>query len=179
VREVLATRCWRRWAWPTSRSFSLIETGEALQRGDEPSPTRSAVLVRLSESHVRFGSFQRHAFFEKPERITALIDHVSASTTRSWRAPTTGRARCLNAVVRRAGAADRQLDGGGVRARRAQHRQHEHHRRELRLRALPLPAALRPQLHRRLLRPRGLYSFGRQPEAVFWNLQQLAAASAW
>ena len=29
-------------------SFSLIETGEALQRDDEPCPTRSAVLVRLS-----------------------------------------------------------------------------------------------------------------------------------
>ena len=27
---------------PTSRAFSLIETGEALERGDEPSPTRSA-----------------------------------------------------------------------------------------------------------------------------------------
>ena len=37
---------------PTSRAFSLIETGEALERGDEPSPTRSAVLVRLSHSHI-------------------------------------------------------------------------------------------------------------------------------
>ncbi len=43
----------------TSRTFSLVETGEALERGDEPSPTRSAVLVRLSHSHVRFGTFQR------------------------------------------------------------------------------------------------------------------------
>ena len=41
------------------KTFSLIETGEALVRGDEPSPTRSSVLVRLSHSHIRFGSFQR------------------------------------------------------------------------------------------------------------------------
>ena len=61
---------------PTSRSFSLIETGEDLERADEPSPTRSAVLVRLSWSHIRFGSFQRHAFFERPDRLTALTDHV-------------------------------------------------------------------------------------------------------
>ena len=33
-------------------------------RGDEPSPTRSAVLTRLSHGHIRIGSFQRLAFFE-------------------------------------------------------------------------------------------------------------------
>ena len=42
----------------TSKSFSLIETGEDLVRGDEPSPTRSSVLVRLSHSHIRIGSFR-------------------------------------------------------------------------------------------------------------------------
>src|SRR6201996_8739422 len=47
VREVLATEMLEALGVPTSRSFSLIETGEALERGDEPSPTRSAVLVRL------------------------------------------------------------------------------------------------------------------------------------
>ena len=66
VREVLATAMLEALGVPTSRSFSLIETGEDLERGDEPSPTRSAVLVRLSWSHIRFGSFQRHAFFERP-----------------------------------------------------------------------------------------------------------------
>src|SRR4051812_49075467 len=72
VREVLATAMLEALGVPTSRSFSLIETGEALERGDEPSPTRSAVLVRLSHGHIRFGSFQRHAFFERPDRIGAL-----------------------------------------------------------------------------------------------------------
>src|SRR6201996_8726064 len=76
VREVLATAMLEALGVPTSRSFSLIETGEDLERGDEPSPTRSAVLVRLSHSHVRFGTFQRHAFFERPDRLTALTDHV-------------------------------------------------------------------------------------------------------
>src|SRR3954469_22893519 len=76
VREVLATTMLEALGVDTSKSFSLIETGEDLVRGDEPSPTRSAVLVRLSESHIRFGTFQRHAFFERADRITALIDHV-------------------------------------------------------------------------------------------------------
>ncbi len=52
----------------TSKSFALFETGEPLERGDEPSPTRSAVLTRLSHGHIRIGTFQRLAFLgEGPE----------------------------------------------------------------------------------------------------------------
>ncbi|MDB5454149.1 MAG: hypothetical protein JWO33_2727, partial [Caulobacteraceae bacterium] len=79
VREVLAAAMLEALGVPTSRSFSLVETGEELVRGDEPSPTRSAVLTRLSHSHIRFGTFQRHAFFERPERIGQLTDHVIAN----------------------------------------------------------------------------------------------------
>src|ERR1700749_835422 len=57
VREVLATEMLEALGAPTSRSFSLIETGENLERQDDPSPTRSSVLVRLSWSHIRFGTF--------------------------------------------------------------------------------------------------------------------------
>src|SRR3954463_10865552 len=78
VREVLATAMLEALGVPTSKSFSLVETGEALVRGDEPSPTRSAVLVRLSHSHLRFGTFQRHAYFEAADRVGALVDHVIA-----------------------------------------------------------------------------------------------------
>src|SRR5690606_820987 len=53
VREVLATAMLEALGVNTSKSLSLIETGEELQRGDEPSPTRSSVLVRVSHSHVR------------------------------------------------------------------------------------------------------------------------------
>ena len=59
VREVLATELLTALNVPTSQTFSLIETGEALERHDEPSPTRSSVLVRLLHSHIRIGSFQR------------------------------------------------------------------------------------------------------------------------
>ena len=48
VREVLATSMLEALGVDTSKSFSLVETGEALVRNDEPSPTRSSVLVRLS-----------------------------------------------------------------------------------------------------------------------------------
>ena len=42
-------------------------------RGDEPSPTRSAVLIRLSHGHIRIGTFQRLAFFGETENIAKLV----------------------------------------------------------------------------------------------------------
>jgi len=76
VREVLASSMLEALGVDTSKSFSLIETGEALTRGDEPSPTRSSVLVRLSHSHIRIGSFQRLAALGDGEGIRSLMDHV-------------------------------------------------------------------------------------------------------
>lgn len=75
VREILATEMLEALGVYTSKTFSVIETGESLMRGDEPSPTRSAVLVRLGHSHIRFGSFQRHAHMERPDRVRLLADH--------------------------------------------------------------------------------------------------------
>ncbi len=78
VREVLATAMLEALGVPTSKSFSLIETGEALIRGDEPSPTRSSVLVRLSHSHIRFGTFERLAYLGETEVMKSLTGYVIA-----------------------------------------------------------------------------------------------------
>lgn len=72
VREALATEMLAKRGVNTSRTFSVIETGESLVRNDEPSPTRSAVLVRLSHSHIRFGTFQRLAYLGEAENIQKL-----------------------------------------------------------------------------------------------------------
>ena len=76
VREILATEMLEALGVETSRSFSLIETGEALERGDEPSPTRSAVLVRLEprpypHRHVPAARLRTDA-----ERMARLVDYV-------------------------------------------------------------------------------------------------------
>ncbi len=78
VREILATEMLEALGVYTSKTFSLIETGEALMRGDEPSPTRSAVLVRLSHSHIRIGSFQRLAALGETEALRRLVEHSIA-----------------------------------------------------------------------------------------------------
>ncbi|MDX2275068.1 MAG: YdiU family protein [Hyphomonadaceae bacterium] len=79
VREVLAAEMLEALGVYTSKAFSLFETGEQLWRGDEPSPTRSSVLVRLSHSHLRFGSFQRLAYFERPDLTNQLVEHAVAN----------------------------------------------------------------------------------------------------
>lgn len=79
VREVLATEMLEALGVNTSKSFALFETGEALERGDEPSPTRSAVLTRLSHGHVRIGTFQRLAFYGQAENITKLVRYCLAN----------------------------------------------------------------------------------------------------
>jgi serine/tyrosine/threonine adenylyltransferase len=75
VREVLATEMLEALGVYTSKSFSLYETGEALERGDEPSPTRSSVLTRLGHSHIRFGAFQRLFYFDQNDLIRKLVAH--------------------------------------------------------------------------------------------------------
>ena len=76
VREILATEMLEALGVNTSRTFSVIETGEQLQRGDEPSPTRSAVLVRLSHGHIRIGSFQRLAALGLTEELKRLVAYA-------------------------------------------------------------------------------------------------------
>jgi uncharacterized protein YdiU (UPF0061 family) len=75
VREIMASEMLHALGTYTSDTFSLIETGEQLVRGDEPSPTRSAVMVRLTHSHIRIGTFQRHAYFSDTERLNKLVEY--------------------------------------------------------------------------------------------------------
>lgn len=75
VREIMATEMLEALGAYTSRTFSIIETGESLMRGDEPSPTRSAVMLRLTHGNIRIGTFQRHAYFSDTERLERLVDY--------------------------------------------------------------------------------------------------------
>jgi serine/tyrosine/threonine adenylyltransferase len=76
VREVLAAEALHHLGVRTSRCLSMIETGLPLWRGDEPSPTRSSVMIRMSSSHIRFGTFERLHYFQRPDLTKKLLDHV-------------------------------------------------------------------------------------------------------
>ncbi|MEP3050005.1 MAG: protein adenylyltransferase SelO family protein [Erythrobacter sp.] len=75
MREVLATEQLEALGVNTSKTFSVIETGEELWRDDEPSPTRSAVMVRLSHSHIRIGTFQRLLAMDKKAELEQLVEY--------------------------------------------------------------------------------------------------------
>jgi uncharacterized protein YdiU (UPF0061 family) len=177
VREVLATAMLEALGVPTSKSFSLIETGEALSRNDEPSPTRSAVLTRLSYSNIRFGTFQRHAYFERSDLIAQLIDHV-VELYYPQLASTEGGAKeaaLLAAVVQRtAELVARWMAAGFVHG--VLNTDNMNINGESfdygPYRFLPYND---PEFTAAYFDQTGLYAFGRQPAAVFWNLQQLAA----
>jgi uncharacterized protein YdiU (UPF0061 family) len=180
VREVLAAAMLEALGVPTSKAFSLVETGESLVRHDEPSPTRSAVLTRLSWSHVRFGSFQRHAYHQAPERVLALADHVIDAYYPEL-IGVEGQPRIaalLAAVVRRtARLAARWMAAGFVHG--VLNTDNMNVTGESfdygPYRFLPHND---PGFTAAYFDHSGLYAFGRQPEAAFWNLQRLASALA-
>ncbi len=170
VREVLATRYLQHLGVNTSRSLSLIETGEALQRHDEPSPTRSAVLVRLSHSHIRFGTFQRQAFFNNTDNLENLVDyclrhfypdaegpagllaacaHNSADMVASWMA-----CGFVHGVMNtdNMNITGESFDYGPYRF---------------------LPT-LKSDYTAAYFDHNKLYAFGKQPDIMYWNLAQLA-----
>ncbi|MFN3523525.1 MAG: protein adenylyltransferase SelO [Phenylobacterium sp.] len=176
VREVLATAMLEALGVPTSKSFSLVETGEALWRSDEPSPTRAAVLTRLSHSHVRFGSFQRHAYFEAADRIGALTDYCIAQFYPQLSdAPDRAAALLQAATERMAHLAGRWMAAGFVHG--VLNTDNMNITGESfdygPYRFLPRND---PNFTAAYFDQTGLYSFGRQAEAVFWNLQQLGGA---
>ena len=150
-------------------------------RGDEPSPTRSSVLTRLSHGHIRIGTFQRLAFFERGRehrQAGPLLPRASVRRSAGERRRPRMRCACSTSSPARPPALAASYHGRRLRPRRAQQRQYQHHRRELRLWPVALHARMGPRLHRRLFRPTGLYAFGRQPEAIHWDLAQLAGCLA-
>lgn len=180
VREVLASEMLLALGVPTSRTFALFETGEALERSDEPSPTRAGVLTRLSHSHIRFGTFQRHAYLQRPDLVRRLIDHVMdlyypslAPLAEENRPP----ALLSEVVERSAELTARWMAAGFVHG--VLNTDNMNITGESfdygPYRFLPYSD---PGFTAAYFDQTGLYSFGRQPEAVFWNLQQLAIALA-
>ncbi|MCJ9428510.1 protein adenylyltransferase SelO family protein [Kordiimonas marina] len=180
VREIMASEMLEALGTYTSRTFSIIETGESLMRHDEPSPTRSAVMTRLTHGHIRIGTFQRHAFYTDTERLEKLVDY------------------CLThyyGVTPKGSAADRALDLLGRVSERVA-------RQGADLMAAGFvhgvlntdninitgeifdfgPWRFLPTLElgftAAYFDETGLYAYGRQADALHWNIYQLGGALA-
>ena len=176
VREVLATSMLEALGVDTSKTFSLIETGEALERGDEPSPTRSSVMVRLSHSHIRIGSFQRQAFHRSTENIVKLLDYtIKTYMPEVWRDDVSARAVAfLEEVCRRVARVGAQWMAAGF-VHGVLNTDNINITGESfdygPWRFLPV---LEPGFTAAYFDETGLYAYGRQPDALFWNVTRLA-----
>jgi len=181
VREALAAEMLEALGVDTCKILSLFETGESLIRHDEPSPTRACVMVRLSHGHIRFGTFQR-LFYQRdsglmedlvrhalrihyPQRLqsddsagddpaVALLGAVTervAATCAGWMA-----AGFVHGVLNtdNMNISGESFDYGPYRF---------------------LPTC-DPAFVAAYFDHQGLYCYGRQPEAVRWNLDRLADA---
>ena len=175
VREILATEMLEALGVNTSKTFSIIETGEQLIRGDEPSPTRSAVMVRLSHSHIRIGSFQRVAAEGDAEFMQQLIAYCLTQLYDVTPAENPAAQLLGLAVERVADLAASYMVAGFVHG-------------VLNTDNINITGESfdygpwrfteywDPQFTAAYFDESGLYAFGRQAEALHWNLGQLAVA---
>jgi uncharacterized protein YdiU (UPF0061 family) len=176
VREVLATEMLEALGVNTSKSFALFETGEELQRGDEPSPTRSAVLTRLSHGHIRIGTFQRLAFFGETDNLNTLTryclenlyaervsadDHDNALRLFDFVSQATA---ALAASYLAAGFVHGVLNSDNINITGE----------SFDYGPWRFTPEWDPDFTAAYFDHYGLYSFGRQPEAIHWDLAQLA-----
>jgi uncharacterized protein YdiU (UPF0061 family) len=173
VREVLATAMLEALGVDTSKSLSLVETGEELERHDEPSPTRASVLVRLSHSHIRIGTFQRLAFYNDTASLKRLLDYSLRTyfSTDGGNAPaeallreTAHRVATTGADIIAAGFVHGVLNSDNINITGESFDYGP-------WRFVP---TYDPGFTAAYFDSTGLYAFGRQPDAMAWNVTRFA-----
>jgi len=175
MREVLATEMLEALGVDTSKSFALFETGEQLVRGDEPSPTRSAVLTRLSHGHIRIGTFQRLAFIEDHAGIAQLasyclhqlFDEENDDPVRLFEL-VAARTATLAASYLSAGFVHGVLNSDNINITGE----------SFDYGPWRFATTWDEEFVAAYFDQSGLYAFGRQPEAIHWDLTQLGGCLA-
>lgn len=180
VRELLATEMLEALGVETSATFSIIETGEALHRGDEPSPTRSAALVRMSHGHIRIGSFQRLAYLGLSAEMERLLRYCLThyvGTTDAASLPVAEAAAILlrHTVERCARLAASYMVAGFV------HGVLNSDNINITGESFDYgPWRFTPTWDAAFIAAyfdqTGLYAFGRQPQVIYWDAGQLAVS---
>jgi uncharacterized protein YdiU (UPF0061 family) len=177
VREILATEMLEALGVDTSKTFSVIETGEALHRGDEPSPPPSAVLVRLNHGHIRIGSFQRLATLGDDDNLKRLARYA----LRHYHGEDAGDdapVRLLHHVVRKTATLAAQFMAAGFVHGVLNSDNINISGESFDYGPWRFAPSYDPGFTAAYFDQGGLYAFGRQPEAIHWDVVQLAVALA-
>jgi serine/tyrosine/threonine adenylyltransferase len=160
----------------TSRSLSLIETGEQLHRGDEPSPTRAAVLVRLNHGHIRIGSFQRLATLGQHDELARLVDYCLTHYYAVSDGGAHPAATLLTLVAQRTAAMAASFMAAGFVHGVLNTDNINITGESFDYGPWRFAPTFDPAFTAAYFDSAGLYAFGRQAEAVHWNVVQLAIA---
>lgn len=75
IREYLCSEAMAALSIPTTRSLSIVGTGQPVFR-EQPEP--GAVFTRLARSHIRFGHFEHFYYNDQYDSLRILADHVIA-----------------------------------------------------------------------------------------------------
>ncbi len=73
IREYLGSEALYHLGIPTTRALALFGSNTPVQRETEEN---AALLVRVAQSHVRFGSFEWFHYTSRPELVKVLADYV-------------------------------------------------------------------------------------------------------
>lgn len=73
LREFLASEAMHQLGVPTSRALTVVTSDEPVYR---ETAERGAMLLRVAESHVRFGHFEHWYYARQPEKVRQLADYV-------------------------------------------------------------------------------------------------------
>ncbi|MEL0551287.1 MULTISPECIES: protein adenylyltransferase SelO [Enterobacteriaceae] len=73
IRESLASEAMHALGIPTTRALAMVTSDTPVQRETLES---GAMLMRIAESHVRFGHFEHFYYRREPEKVQQLADYV-------------------------------------------------------------------------------------------------------
>jgi len=82
LREFLASEAMHALGIPTSRALTVVTSDEPIGR---ETIERGAMLLRVAESHVRFGHFEHFFYTRQPEKLRQLVDYVIHHHWPQWR----------------------------------------------------------------------------------------------
>ena len=80
IREFLCSEAMHHLGIPTTRALSMVTTGEDVIRDvmydGRPAPEPGAIVCRVAQSFIRFGSFQIHAITGDYKTLRILVDYT-------------------------------------------------------------------------------------------------------
>lgn len=81
IREFLASEALYHLGIPTTRALTIVTSEHPVFREQ---PERGAMLLRVAESHVRFGHFEHFYYRKQSEQVRQLADFVIARHLPQW-----------------------------------------------------------------------------------------------